>query len=152
MAINFTVDAPARLARATVSGPENATLGEFQNFLDALVAHPDFRRGFGVLYDRRAVTTPPDDSFIRAATEAIARRADRLSGCQWAVVIGDQPALGVVRMTALLSERAGVDARPFFAPEEALAWLGRVGPRRSRTATRRRGAAQDALAVAQGAG
>ncbi|VTR91639.1 unnamed protein product [Gemmata massiliana] len=124
MAINFTVDGPARLVRATVSGPTNATLGEFESFLDALVAHPDFRRGFAVLYDRRAVAAPPDDTFIRAATEAIERRAARLSGCRWAVVIGDQPALSVVHMTALLGERAGVEARPFFAPEDARAWLG----------------------------
>ena len=134
MAINFAVDAPAHLVRATVSGPGNATLDEFRNFLDALVAHPEFRRGFGVLYDRRAVTTPPDDAFTRAATDAIERRADRLGGCQWAVVIGDQPALSVVHMTALLGERAGVEARPFFAPEEALAWLGHAGPSRARTA------------------
>jgi hypothetical protein len=65
MAIDFTVDAQARLVRATVPGPGNATRDEFRSFLDALVAHPDFRRGFGALYDHRAVTAPPDDSFTR---------------------------------------------------------------------------------------
>ncbi|VTR92774.1 unnamed protein product [Gemmata massiliana] len=79
-----------------------------------------------MLYDRRAVARPPDDAFVRAVTREIVVRANRLSGCRWAVVIGDQPALEVVRMTALLGERAGVEARPFFAPQEALTWFGRA--------------------------
>jgi hypothetical protein len=125
MSIRFTIDAPARLVRATVTGPENATLGEFRDFLDALTSSVAFRPGFDVLYDRRAVAGPPDDAFVRAATTEIEGRADRLAGCRWAVVIGDQPALDVVRLTTLLSERAGVEARPFFAPEDALAWFGK---------------------------
>jgi hypothetical protein len=127
MTIRFTIDAPARLVRATVTGPENATPGEFRDFLDALTSSTAFRPGFDVLYDRRAVIDLPDDAFVRAATEEIEARADRLAGCRWAVVIGDRPALAVVRLTTLLGERAGVEARPFFAPEDALAWFGKDG-------------------------
>ena len=97
MTIRFTVDAPARLVRATVPGPRNPTLDEFRGFLDALAAHPDFQPGFDVVYDRRAVTHPPDDAYVRAATAAVEARVGQLGGCRWAVVIGQQPALEVVR-------------------------------------------------------
>jgi len=127
MPVNFTVDTAARLVRATVTGPAKETPDEFRAFLDALVACPDFRPGFDILYDRRAAGYPPDDAFVRAAEGAIEARADRLGGCRWAVVIGTQPALEVVRMAALLGERAAVEARPFFAPDDALGWFGHGG-------------------------
>jgi hypothetical protein len=127
MPIHFTIDAQGRLVRAAATGDATECDTEFRQFLDALTAHPDFRPGFDVLYDRRGVSRTPDDDLVRAATGAIVERIDRLAGCRWAVVVGAQPGLEVVRLTALLGERAGVEARPFFDPDDALTWFGRAG-------------------------
>jgi hypothetical protein len=42
---------------------------------------------------------------------------------RWAVLIGPCAALEVVRMTALLGERSGIEARPFVSLDDALEWL-----------------------------
>jgi hypothetical protein len=142
MAVRVEINAPARLVRATIGGPDNLTLPEFEAFLDDLAARPDFRPGFDVLYDRRAVTQMPDPAFVRAALGAIESRAQQVAGGRWAVVIGSQAGLEVVRLTALLGERSGVAARPFVTPGEALCWLdeeerrhGVGGPGRPAAAT-----------------
>lgn len=127
MPVHLEIDSPARLVRATVTGPANLTVAEFDNFLGALIAHPDFRPGLDILYDRRVVAEPPNQTSARAALEAIEARAGRMTGCRWAVVIGPQSALEVVRLTALLGERAGVEARPFNSPDDAMTWFGGAG-------------------------
>ena len=53
MPISFTIDPDARLVVYTVEG--NATRAEAIEFLDTVIAHPDFRRGFDFLGDRRDV-------------------------------------------------------------------------------------------------
>ncbi|HEX4611128.1 MAG TPA: hypothetical protein VH092_23255, partial [Urbifossiella sp.] len=113
MPVRVEIDTPARLVRANVHGPANLTAAEFADFLGAMTAHPDFRPGFDILYDRRAVAEPPNQASVRAALGAIEARADRLAGCRWAVVIGPQPALEIVHLTTLLGERSGILARPF---------------------------------------
>jgi hypothetical protein len=130
MAVLVEIDTPARLVRATVAGPTNLTAAEFADFLGDLVTRPDFRPGFDILYDRRAVAEPPNPASVRAALGAIEARAGQMTGCRWAVVIRPQSALEVVRLTALLGERSGVIARPFVSPDEALAWLDEGGPER----------------------
>jgi hypothetical protein len=123
MSVQVEIDAPGNLVRATVRGTANLTRAGFEAFLDEMTAHADFRPGFHILYDRRSVTQSPDAEFVRAALGVIASRAGRMAGCRWAVVIGPQTALEVVRLTTLLGEQAGVEARPFFAPADALDWF-----------------------------
>jgi hypothetical protein len=124
MPVQVEIDTPARLVRATVTGPANLTAAEFADFLGALTAHPDFRPGLDILYDRRGVAEPPNPTSVRAALGAIEGRAGHMTGCRWAVVIRPQSALEVVRLTALLGEQSGVEARPFDSPDDALAWFG----------------------------
>ncbi len=125
MPLQFEIDIAANLVRATIIGNANLTAPEFREFLSAVIAHPDYQPGFDFFYDRSAVTAMPDETFVRAALDEIGRHADQLKVCKWAVLIGAQPALDIVRMTAMLSERPGIEARPFISRESAFAWLDR---------------------------
>ncbi|MBN9517928.1 hypothetical protein J0H58_05310 [bacterium] len=124
MPVRIEIDPAVRLVQATLTGTANLTAAEFDDFLGMLIAHPHFRPGFDILYDRRSVDEPPNQASVRAALEAIEARAGRMTGCRWAVLIRPQSALEVVRLTALLCERAGITARPFFTPDEAMTWFG----------------------------
>ena len=125
MPVTFTI--PEQLVRATIVGENRLTEPEFREFLSAVLDHPEFRPGTDVIYDRRSVVVPPDDDFVRAALGAIRERADRFRGGRWAVVIPSGAVLEVVRMTSLLGEQSGIEARPFVEMKDALAWLGRPG-------------------------
>lgn len=121
MPVTFTID--ERLVRATIHGENRLTEQEFREFLASVIDHTDFQSGIDILYDRRSVVVPPDDDFVRAALRAIHERADWFEGSRWAVLIRPCAALEVVRMTSLLGEQSGIEARPFFVLEDALEWL-----------------------------
>jgi hypothetical protein len=121
MPISFTIDDHS--IHATVTGPNRLTEPEFREFLSDVTRQPDFRPGIDLLYDRRAVEVPPDDSFVRSALSAIHKSSGRLGGSRWAVLIGPCAALEAVRMTTLLGERSGIEARPFLSLDDAHEWL-----------------------------
>ena len=121
MPVTFTIK--QRLVRVTIVGDNSLTEPEFRELLSAVLDHPEFRPGDGILYDRRSVVASPDPAFVRAALRAIGERADHLGGCRWAVLISPKSALEVVRMTSLLGERSGIEARPFIDLDDALDWL-----------------------------
>jgi hypothetical protein len=121
MPVTFTIS--QQQVQATILGDNSLTEPEFREFLSALIAHPDFQPGLGILYDRRAVKAAPDDSFVRAALGAIGERAQELHGCRWAILISPKLSLEVVRMTSLLAEQSAIEARPFVNLSDALAWL-----------------------------
>jgi hypothetical protein len=121
MPVTFTIK--ERLVRATIVGDSSLTEPEFREWLSVVLDHPDFRSGYDILYDRRSVKASPDPAFVRAALCAIRERTDQLDGCRWAVLISPKSALEIVRMTSLLSERSGIEARPFVDLDDALEWL-----------------------------
>ena len=110
MPVTFKIN--EHLVRATIVGDNSLTEPEFREWLSAVLDHPDFRPDHDILYDRRSVKASPDPAFVRAALCAIGERADQLVGCRWAVLISPKSALEVVRMTSLLGERSGLEARP----------------------------------------
>lgn len=121
MPVTFTIQ--ERLVRVMIVGDNSLTEPEFRQLLTSMLDHPEFRPGDGILYDRRPVKASPDPAFVRAALRAIEERADHLGGCRWAVLIGPRSALEVVRLTSLLGERSGIEARPFVDLDDALDWL-----------------------------
>ena len=123
MPVTFTIN--ERLVRATIVGNDSLTEPEFRELLSAVLDHPEFRPGYDILYDRRSVKASLDPAFVRAALCAIEERAGHLDGCRWAVLISPKSALEVVRMTSLLGERSGIEARPFVDLNDALDWLNR---------------------------
>jgi hypothetical protein len=121
MPVHFAIDAAARLVAYAVEG--DATPEEAREFLDAVLARPDFERGFYFLGDRRAAALP-DAVFVREVAREVRSRAGSLAPCRWAVVVPSLAAFGMVRMWGVLTERSGVEVVPFTSPDEAIEWLG----------------------------
>ena len=71
MPINFTIYPLGRLVRYTVEG--TATPDDARGFLDAVLAHRRFQRGFMFLGDRRWATEP-DAAYVRTMDQEIRAR------------------------------------------------------------------------------
>ena len=84
MPIYFTVDRALRQVAYVVEG--DATPDEARAFLDAVLAHPEFRPGFDFLGDRRGVDRAPGTRYVRAAAGEMRARATDLRRCRWAAV------------------------------------------------------------------
>src|SRR5262245_25434688 len=125
MPIRFTVHPSARLVTYSVEG--TATLDEAREFLDAVVAHPDFRRGFAFLGDRR-MASEPDARYVRALADEVQDRAHLLAPCKWAVAAPTAEGFRMVRLWSFQTLPSGVEAAPFMTPTAAAEWLG-VGKR-----------------------
>ena len=122
MPISFTIDPDARLVVYTVEG--NATRAEAIEFLDTVIAHPDFRRGFDFLGDRRDVVRGQSSAYVYGITDEINARQESIAPCLWAVIVADEYAYGMSHMWATMTQRSKVNIRPFRNAEEATVWLG----------------------------
>jgi hypothetical protein len=122
MGISFTVYPLARVVAYTVDG--GTTANDAREFLDAVVAHRHYRRGFDFLGDPSGAGGELGQSHLRSlALEAIERAAD-LAPCRWAVVVSSDVELGMVRMWAALMVEASVEVAAFTSLAEASEWVG----------------------------
>jgi hypothetical protein len=126
VSVHFTIDRAVRLVAYVVDG--TATEDEAREFLDSVLAHPDFETGFNFLGDRRGVTAVPDATYIYAVAVEVNRHHADLAPCQWAVIVSSDVAYGMTRMWGLLTADSGVKIIPFRTAEVATAWLG-LSPR-----------------------
>jgi hypothetical protein len=122
MPFSFTIDPSARLVIYIVEG--HATRDEAIEFIDTVIAHPDFRRGFNFLGDRRDVVRAPNSGYIYGITEDLNARKKALAPCKWAVIVSDDLAYGMARMWGIMTDRTGVEIIPFHTADEAAEWLG----------------------------
>ena len=122
MAIRFTVHPSARLVTYAVEG--TTTRDDAREFLDAVLAHPNFERGFAFLGDRRGPDGEPDMAYVRAVAKEVRARASRLAPCRWAIALSTPAGFGAVRMCNLLTLESGVEMAPFMTPTQATEWLG----------------------------
>jgi hypothetical protein len=128
MPIRFTIDSAARLVSYVVEG--DASADEADQFFDAVLAHPEYRRGFNFLGDRRAVTRAPGTLYVQRIAAEVNARCKALGRCRWAVVVSGELADGMARMWAQMTGFSGVEVRAFRTVEAACEWLG-VAPDRS---------------------
>jgi hypothetical protein len=122
MPITFTIDPAARLVVYIVEG--NASLEEAIEFLDTVVGHPEFQRGFNFLGDRRDVVKGQSSGYVYGIVEDIKSRQDALSPCKWAVIVTDDYSYGMARMWNLLAAKTKIEIVPFRRGKEAVNWLG----------------------------
>jgi hypothetical protein len=122
MGVRFAIDKSARLVAYVVEG--DATPGEARAFLDAVLAHPDFERGFDFLGDRREVDRAPTAAYIHSLSHLMNARRVLLGPCRWAVVVADEAGYGMARLWEQLTGSSAIEVEPFRTPEEATAWLG----------------------------
>jgi hypothetical protein len=122
MGILFRIDAAARLVEYVIEG--DATAEEARAFLDAVLDHPEFCRGFNFLGDRRGVGRAPGTRYVQSVAAQVNERCKALAPCRWAVVVSDELADGMARMWGQLTGFSGVTIQAFPTAEEAADWLG----------------------------
>jgi hypothetical protein len=92
-------------------------------FLDAALAHPSYRRGFGFLGEGRG-RVAPDAAFNPALAREVRARVDLLAPCKWTAVVASPAGLAMVRTWAAPARGGGVEVAPFLTVEEAVEWAG----------------------------
>jgi hypothetical protein len=122
MGIRFIIYPTARLVAYTVDG--NATAEDARTFLDAVVTHRHFERGFDFLGDRFGDEEEPDTTFLRAIALEVRSRVIQFAPCRWAVVDPSPVAFGMVKMWGILVQESGLQVAPFTDMSEASEWVG----------------------------
>ncbi len=106
----------------TVDG--NATSDDARAFLDAVLAHRHFERGFDFLGDRYGDEEEPDTGYLRAIALEVRSRVAQFAPCRWGIVEPDPVAFGMVRMWGMLVQETGLQVAPFTDMSEASEWVG----------------------------
>ena len=121
MPIHFTVCPSTRLVAYSVEGP--VTPEDAREFLQAIVGHSHFRRGYSVLGDAGGTDCEPDAAFDHALARAVRALSHLLGPCRWAVVVPSEVGRGMVRMWSSLTRGTEVRAAPFATRGAAAQWL-----------------------------
>lgn len=115
MEIKFTVYPVACLVSYVVEGV--AADAEVEAFLNAVLTHRHFRRGFDFLGESQG-THEPDAAFPPSFARTICASGAALGSCRWAVVVAPP------RGEALKLEPSGeVEVVSFSTREDAFDWL-----------------------------
>jgi hypothetical protein len=122
MPVHFVIDPFERLVVYVVEG--NATREEAAKFLDAVISHRDFERGFNFLGDRRDVVRGQTPAYVYGVADEVNERKKELAPCRWAVIVADESAYAMTRMWGIMTEYSGVYILPFHTAEAATDWLG----------------------------
>lgn len=122
--LEFVIDTSARVA--VLRWPDiEPELTPFRVGFHQLLADTRFLPTFGIVSDRRQLTTPPSRQFVEGFVELVASaaRTGRFTG-RWATVVSpSQPAVfGMGRMTEFKAEFALVPYRVFRDLDEAIEW------------------------------
>jgi hypothetical protein len=98
--IEWTVDPTGRFVILTVIDP--CTIEQWRAAMLATFDNPSFRSHRALLVDRRG-TEPVTTAFVAAMTQFFMTHRDRIA-MRTAIVVGDEAAFGMGRMTALKAE------------------------------------------------
>jgi hypothetical protein len=120
--IKFTIEPALGLVSYTATG--SIRKSDAKEFLDAVLTHPDFRRGFRFIGDRRDMVTARGDEYARAVAALVEANKEQLAPCRWAALVPNPVAYGMARMWSLMAGDTGVSIQPFYELSEAMEWLG----------------------------
>lgn len=100
------------------------TFAEWGAALLGLASTPEFQQRRAVLVDRRGAA-PPTTDFVTAMVAAFAQYRQVLGPARVAVVVSDDTAFGMARMTELRAAFTNPEGRirPFRAFDDAVRWL-----------------------------
>ncbi len=94
MGIQFAVDPTSRVVHYDVVGKTSSN--DAGQFLNAVLTHPRFERGFNFLGDCREAEVELNATCIRAITAELRAWADFMAPCRWAVVISSETMFSLV--------------------------------------------------------
>lgn len=122
MPIDHWIDAAAETVHARVTG--TFTLQDMKDVIDATLANPAFRPGFGILSDHRSVEAAATPDQVHGFLAHLAARGAILSQSRWAVVAERPASIGMMRMMAALAAvRVPMRIEVFATVEAATRWL-----------------------------
>lgn len=100
------------------------TLDEWQRSLLDAVRHAAYRKGYRILVDRRRAS-PIESQMVDAMVGFFREHHDELGSSRVAIVVSDDVAFGMARMTSLKSAMDLPDAeiRPFRDYDAAVGWM-----------------------------
>jgi hypothetical protein len=110
-----------------ITGLDARSPAEFEAVMREILADPNFRRGDGVICDRRGVTAPTPE-VIRSAVQFVSAHPD-LATSRWALIVSDVTSYGMMRMAQILASETSVDVAIFHEREPAEQWLRDAGGR-----------------------
>lgn len=120
MAFEYGIDAERRVV---VTRPQTApSLGDWIDVLDRLSADPRVLPAFGIVSDRRHVTSAPDLTYVRGSIQALADRRAFSETRRIAIVTSHLASFGMARMAEVYAEACGLHFRVFMDLDEAIAW------------------------------
>ena len=119
--MEYLIDSGRRLVRMTVR--RGITFAEWREAMDAILADPSYRPGFGFLIDLTGLVNAPETAFIRQVAGYFPGHLDQLGTGRRAIVVTSQSIYGMARMEEILAEPSGVSVRPFYRFEDAERWL-----------------------------
>jgi hypothetical protein len=122
MPVTWSVDSVLRRAILTFSDPY--TLHEWEEAMRAVLATPELASGFSLLVDRRDAKTA-SVAFVSGMVRFFAQNAARLARTRVAVVVSNESAYGMARMTSTLGESRvpGFTIEAFYDYDRAEQWL-----------------------------
>ncbi|MCI0702962.1 MAG: hypothetical protein L0241_17940 [Planctomycetia bacterium] len=123
MSIQFSVSPFGRLVFYKVNGVP--TPAEARAFLNEVLSHRNFRRGFAFLGESTS-SDIPHAAFTTTLAREVLAQANRLAPCRWAVLVPSQTGQELVRRRAAQTEGSGVEVAPFLTMEDATNWLGSI--------------------------
>lgn len=96
---------------------------DWQEVVERVIEHPDYRRGMNFLTCRGARQTAVTPDYVRRVLDVLESRAQHISPASLAVVAAAPSEFGMARMMETLSDTASVVVRAFKRPREAMEWL-----------------------------
>lgn len=91
-------------------------------FLDAVIADPDFQSGYNFIGDHRQCEEP-DHTFIRGFAKAVRDRTSSIAPCRWAMVVSHKGAATAVHLLNILTFGCWVEFAAYLTLEEAIQWV-----------------------------
>lgn len=102
---------------------EQGSFDDWKAAVDAFLAHPDYRTGMGIIYDRRKLRRAPGVDELKIALAFVQSRRSKIGMARWALVVGSPAEFGMGRMAQILIGETEVRIRAFFDPQEAEMWV-----------------------------
>jgi hypothetical protein len=122
LALSYSID--VRRCRVTVTATAQPTFDEWVQVHTAFLRDPAFKRGFDLLWDRRAYRTAPDRGYIEQVMTWWREHQATIGDGRVATVVPDDTpaAYGMARMAEILG-RSESSLRAFHDIDQAVQWL-----------------------------
>jgi hypothetical protein len=112
---------------AFLESDAGATVEDWKTAIDALLAHPAWVPGTGLVHDRRRLRRTPDVREVRAAVDYASAKQAAIGRARWAIVVSSPAGYGMARVGEALLDTSHIRLRTFYDLDSAEAWVRGAG-------------------------